>query len=91
MPLIDPNELMFTVFQPKLQNRYIFYVDGIPSYLVSSVGGFGYTNSSMTIYHMNVYFKIATRAQWDDITLRLYNPVSPSGEQVVLEWIKTAT
>ena len=26
--LVDPNEIMFTAFEPKQQNRFIFYVDG---------------------------------------------------------------
>ena len=32
--LIDPTELMFTAFEPKVTNRFVFYVDGIPSYLI---------------------------------------------------------
>ena len=30
--LIDPNEAMFTAFEPKQQNRYIFYIEGIPAF-----------------------------------------------------------
>ena len=32
--LIDPTEMMFTAFEPKVKNRYVFYVDGLPSYLI---------------------------------------------------------
>ena len=32
--LIDPTEMMFTAFEPKIKNRFICYVDGIPSYLI---------------------------------------------------------
>jgi hypothetical protein len=32
MAVLDPNEIFFTAFEPKQQNRFILYVDGIPSY-----------------------------------------------------------
>ena len=32
--LIDPTEAMFTAFEPKTQNRFIMYIDGIPAYLI---------------------------------------------------------
>ena len=34
MAVLDPNEIMFTAFEPKVQNRFILYVDGIPAYLI---------------------------------------------------------
>ena len=32
MAVLDPNEIFYTAFEPKQQNRFILYVDGIPSY-----------------------------------------------------------
>ena len=32
--LLDPTEVMFTAFEPKVANRFIMYVEGIPSYLI---------------------------------------------------------
>ena len=37
MAVLDPSEIMFTAFEPKVQNRFIMYIDGVPSYLVKSV------------------------------------------------------
>ena len=34
MAVLDPTEIMFTAFEPKVQNRFIMYIDGIPSYLI---------------------------------------------------------
>ena len=38
MAILDTNEMMFTAFEPKLQNRFIMYIDGIPAFLVKKVG-----------------------------------------------------
>ena len=37
MAILETNETMFTAFEPKLQNRFIMYIDGIPSYLIKKV------------------------------------------------------
>ena len=31
MPVLDANEIMFTAFEPKVPNRFIMYIVGIPS------------------------------------------------------------
>ena len=37
MAVLDPNEIFFTAFEPKQANRFILYVDGFPSYLLSNL------------------------------------------------------
>ena len=34
--LIDANQAMFTPFEPKLKNRFVFSIDGIPAYLIKT-------------------------------------------------------
>jgi len=38
MAVLNPNEIFFTAFEPKQSNRFILYIDGIPSYLVKQMG-----------------------------------------------------
>jgi hypothetical protein len=38
MSVLDPNEIFYTAFEPKQTNRFILYIDGIPSYLVKGMG-----------------------------------------------------
>ena len=33
MAFADPNEIFFTPFEPKMKNRFIMEIDGIPAYL----------------------------------------------------------
>lgn len=38
--------------------------------------------------HINIYRKIAGKAEWRDMDLELYNPITPSGQQAVMEWLR---
>ena len=88
MPVLDPNEIMFTAFEPTVQNRFIMYIDGIPSFMIKSATAPNVNLNEVKIDHINVYRKIKGKAEWQDMTLNLYNPISPSGQQAVMEWIR---
>lgn len=88
MPLIDPNELFFTAFEPKLKNRFIMYVDGIPSYFIKAVSGVNFQQDEVVLNHINVYRKIKGKLRWQDLTLTLFDPIVPSGAQAVMEWTR---
>lgn len=88
MPLIDPNELMYTAFEPKVQNRFIMYIDGIPSYLIKKAGTPSVQFTDIKLDHINVYRKLKGKAEWQDMQMSLYDPITPSGAQTVLEWVR---
>jgi len=39
MAILTSDEIFFTAFEPKVQNRFIMYVDGIPAYIIKGVSG----------------------------------------------------
>ena len=86
--VLDPNEIMFSAFEPMLTNRFIMYIDGIPSYTIKKVTAPGVELGEIKLDHINVYRKIKGKAEWKDMTLSLYAPVSPSGQQSVMEWVR---
>ena len=88
MPTLDPNEIMFTAFEPKVQNRFIMYIDGIPSYLVKSAASPSFTDNIIKLDHINTYRKLRGKREWQDMTLSLYDPITPSGAQAVMEWVR---
>ena len=88
MPTLDPNEIMFTAFEPKVQNRFIMYIDGIPSYLVKSATSPSFTDNIIKLDHINTYRKLRGKRGWQDMTLSLYDPITPSGAQAVMEWVR---
>jgi hypothetical protein len=86
--LIDPTEMMFTAFEPKVKNRFVFYVDGLPSYLCRKVTRPKIENGELVIKHINNQRRLKGRSQWTDVTLEMYDPVVPSGAQAVMEWVR---
>ena len=88
MAVLDPNEIFFTSFEPKVQNRFILYVDGIPSYTIKGVSAVSFDSSEIILNHINVYRKIKGKVRWADLTLTLFGPITPSGAQAVMEWVR---
>lgn len=88
--LIDPNEIMFTNFEPKLKMRYIMYIDGIPSYTIKKAARPKITTETVTLDHINVQRYVKGKSKWDPISCTLYDPIVPSGAQAVMEWVRTS-
>ena len=88
MPTLDPNEIMFTAFEPKVANRFIMYIDGIPSYMVKSASSPSFTDNIVKLDHINTYRKIRGKREWQNMSLTLYDPITPSGAQAVMEWAR---
>jgi len=64
MAILSTNDIFFTPFEPKVQNRFIMIVDGIPSYIIKG------------------------KLKWNDLTMTLFDPITPSGAQSVMEWVR---
>ena len=86
--LIDANEIMFTPFEPKLQNRYVFQIDGIPAYMVKATNRPKIAFEEVELKHMNVSRFIKGKGTWEAIDITLYDPVVPSAAQAVMEWVR---
>ena len=90
MAVLDPSEIMFTAFEPKVQNRFIMYIDGVPSYLVKSVASPAFDAGEIILDHINTYRKVKGKVRWQDMSMTLYDPVTPSGAQAIMEWARLA-
>jgi len=88
MAILDPNEIFFTAFEPKQQNRFLMLVDGVPSYFIKGVGAISLTQGEVVLNHINVYRKVKGKTTWGDVQLTLHDPVSPSGTQTIMEWVR---
>ena len=88
MAVLDPNEIFFTAFEPKVKNRFIMYVDGIPSYMIREMGDIKVENGEIILNHINVQRKIKGKSKWGDISMKLFDPITPSGAQATMEWVR---
>ena len=86
--LIEPNDLMFRNWEPKLKNRYIMDIDGINAYLVKAMARPSLESEEVALPHMNVTRYVKGRTQWSPIDITLYDPIVPSAAQQVIEWIR---
>jgi|TARA_R110001592_G_scaffold360757_1_gene669695 hypothetical protein len=88
MAVLDPNEIFFTAFEPKQKNRFIMYVDGVPSYMIKEVGEIKIEQGEVVLNHINVQRKVKGKSKWGDVSMALYDPITPSGAQAVMEWVR---
>jgi hypothetical protein len=88
MAILDANEIFFTAFEPKQANRFILYMDGVPSYIVKGVNAVTVSQGEVTLNHINVYRKVKGKTTWGDIQMTLFDPITPSGAQAVMEWVR---
>tara|TARA_R110001632_G_scaffold21148_1_gene62302 strand:+ start:1755 stop:2243 length:489 start_codon:yes stop_codon:yes gene_type:complete len=88
MAVLNPNEIFFTAFEPKQANRFIMYVDGIPSYMIKEIGEVKITQEVTTLNHINVERKVKGKSKWENLSMTLYDPITPSGAQAVMEWVR---
>ena len=88
MAILNPNEIFYTAFEPKQSNRFILYMDGIPSFLVKAVGGINVAQTAVALNHINVQRYVKGKTIWGAISMTLYESITPSGAQAVMEWIR---
>ena len=86
--LIDANQAMFTPFEPKLKNRFVMSIDGIPAYLIKTANRPSITFEEVELNHMNVKRYVKGKASWETLEFTLYDPVVPSGAQAIMEWVR---
>ena len=86
--LIDPSEIMFTPFEPKVKNRFIMYVEGIPAYLLKAVARPQITFEEIALDHINVKRYVKGKGDWQLLNITLFDAIVPSGAQAVMEWVR---
>ena len=88
MEVLDPNEIFFTAFEPKQKNRFIMYIDGFPSYIMKGVGAVTVEQGTVPLNHINVERYVKGKTKWGTIEFTLFDPITPSGAQAVMEWVR---
>jgi hypothetical protein len=86
--LLEPQDIMFTPFEPKLKNRFIMNIQGIPAYTIKGINRPNISFEEVELHHMNVKRYVKGKATWEPIELTLYDPIVPSAAQAVMEWVR---
>ena len=52
--ILSADEIFFTPFEPKTKNRFVMYIDGIPSYFVKTMNRPQITFEEVELNHINI-------------------------------------
>ena len=88
--ILSFNEMFYQNFEPKMQNRFIMQIGGIDAFLIKTAARPTFTSEVVELDHINVKRKIKGKSTWDDVSITLYDPIVPSGAQMVMDWIRTS-
>ena len=86
--LLEASDIMFTPFEPKLKNRFIMQIDGVPAYMIKTANRPQITFDEVELNHINVKRFVKGKGVWQTLQVTLYDPVVPSAAQACMEWIR---
>ena len=86
--LVSTNEIFYTPYEPKLKNRFIMDIDGIPAYTIKTAQRPQITFEEVTLEHMNITRYVKGKGRWQQLQITLYDPIVPSAASAVIEWIR---
>lgn len=86
--IVQENEMFFTQFEPKLANRFILHMDGVPSYMIRAAGRPKLSQPAKELPHINLVRYVKGRSVWQPFPVTLYEAIVPSGAQTAMEWVR---
>ena len=86
--ILSADEIFFTPFEPKTKNRFVMYIEGIPSYFVKTMNRPNISFEEIELHHINTKRYVKGKASWEQLEITLYDPIVPSGAQAVMEWVR---
>ena len=86
---LSVTDMLPNKFEPKRNYRWVLAIEGIDAFLVSETSRPTITIGDKKIDFINSYRNIAGKLSFSDISVKLHDPIAPSGAQQVIEWIRT--
>jgi len=86
--LLDVGDMVPENFEPKMKFRFILNIEGIDSYLVKSAQQPQMTFEEIEIPWINATRYVAGKGKFNEMQITLHDPISPSGGQEVMEWLR---
>ena len=85
---INADDLFYREHEPKLQNRYVLLIEGIPAFTIKTAGRPSIEFETVEIDHINTKRYVAGKPSWGTIDLTLNDPITPSAAQTTMEWVR---
>lgn len=86
--ILDSNTMFWNPAEPKMKNRFVMYIENIPTFMIKMAGRPSINFEPVTMDHINIKRKLQGKGEWQDITIGLYDFVVPSAAQAAMEWVR---
>ena len=86
--LLEPSDIFYTPYEPKLKNRYNMEIGGISAFTIKTAQRPQITFEKIELEHMNITKYVKGKGKWQEINITLYDPIVPSASAEVIEWIR---
>jgi hypothetical protein len=86
--LLESNKIFYTPYEPKLKNRFIMEIAGIPAFTIKTAQRPQLTFDEVTLEHMNITKYVKGKGRWQTLQITLYDPIVPSAASAVIEWVR---
>ena len=86
---LSVTDMLPNKFEPKRNYRWVLAIEGIDAFLVADANRPSITLGEKKIDYINSYRMIGGKLSFGDLTVKLHDPIAPSGAQQVMEWIRT--
>lgn len=86
--LVTAQEIYYTAYEPKLKNRFIMEIDGIPAFTIKTAQRPQITFDEVVLEHMNITKYVKGKGRWQTLQITMYDPIVPSAAASVIEWIR---
>ncbi len=86
--LVSATDIYYTAYEPKLKNRFIMEIDGIPAFTIKTAQRPQITFDEVVLEHMNITKYVKGKGRWQTLQITMYDPIVPSAAASVIEWIR---
>jgi hypothetical protein len=86
---LSVTDMLPNKFEPKRNYRWVLAIEGIDSFLVTSANRPNISITEKKIEYINSYRRVASKLEFQDLSIKLHDPIAPSGAQQMMEWIRT--
>ena len=86
--LLESSKIFYTPYEPKLKNRFIMEIGGIPAFTIKTAQRPQITFEKVELEHMNITRNVKGKGKWQELGITLYDPIVPSAAASVMEWVR---
>jgi hypothetical protein len=86
---LSVTDMLPNKFEPKRNFRWVLAIEGIDAFLLKEANRPSMEMGSQEIGFINSKRFLSGKTTFGDLSVKLYDPIAPSGAQQVMEWIRT--